>query len=83
MGKEVVVKCNVEPHHNAYRDITVGGAYLAYLPEEGERDKDGLDVSYDDELWILADDVGEGVVGRLSDGFEVVGYFTLRPHDTV
>lgn len=72
MGKEVLVRCVVEPNHNAYRDITVGAVYPAYLPEKGERDKEGFSVVYYDELWIHADDSGEGVVGQLSDGFEVV-----------
>ncbi|WNO29996.1 hypothetical protein [Enterobacter phage SDFMU_EhYP] len=53
------------------RDCSVGTVYSAYLPEAGEWDKDGLRVQYDDELWIIADDAGDGVVCRLADGFEL------------
>lgn len=73
MGKNVVVQfvervnaCGV------YRDLTVGNEYHAYLPMEGELDKDGLPVLYWDEMWISADDVGDEVVGCLCDGFVVV-----------
>lgn len=72
MGKEVLVRCVAEPNSRAYRDITVGAVYPAYLPEEGEYDKYGDRVFSDDELWIHADDCGGGVIGRLSAGFEVV-----------
>lgn len=54
------------------RNCSVGTVYSAYLPEVGEQDKNGLLVQYDDELWIIADDDGDGVVCQLSDGFELV-----------
>lgn len=75
MGKEVLVRFNANAGDwrlSIYRNITVGAVYPAYLPEEGDRDKAGVGVLYTDELWIHADDSGEGVVGQLSDGFEIV-----------
>lgn len=53
-------------------DMTVGKKYAAYLPQEGEEDKDGLRRHWDDEVWIYRDDAGDGVVSRLCYGFEVV-----------
>ena len=53
------------------RDLTVGNTYKGYLPDVGEKDKDGLAVAYVDELWIESDDAGESVVTRLSEGFTI------------
>ena len=72
MGKEVLVRCVVQPKHIVYSDIKVGAVYPAYLSDVGGRGKDGYLVVYPDELWIHADDVGDVVVGQLSDGFEIV-----------
>lgn len=49
--------------------MTAGETYKGYLPDAGEKDLDGLEVVYADELWIESDDVGETVVTRLSEGF--------------
>lgn len=75
MGKNVLVQAeNVsrKDFGGIYQDITNGKQYQAYLPDAGERDKDGLKVLYADELWITEDDTGEHVVGQVSDGFVVV-----------
>ena len=75
MGKAVKVRfdANAGDHKlSIYRDLTVGRTYSGYLPERGERDKDGLPVMLVDELWIDSDDIGDVVVGVLSDGFVIV-----------
>lgn len=75
MGKAVKVRFDANAGDyelNIYRDLTVGSTYSAYLPEKGERDKHGLPVMLKDELWIDSDDIGDVVVGVLSDGFVIV-----------
>jgi hypothetical protein len=71
MGRAVQLKFLKRPdelsHRIATNDMSVGKTYSAYLPDEGERDKDGLAVSYKDECWIHEDDVGDQVVTRLLD----------------
>lgn len=58
--------------HSIHRDLTPGKTYSAQRPEFGERDPDGLYVAHEDELWIDADDAGDGVVTRLGYGFQPV-----------
>lgn len=70
MGKYVLVKC--VQIGGAMDDMSIGNIYAGYLPEQGERDKDGLEVQYDDEIWVWKDDVGEEVVTTLSDGLIIV-----------
>ena len=75
MAKDVMVKfigANTPAGKIVTRDMTTGRTYLAKMPSAGEIDPDGLSVLYDDELWIKADDAGESVVTKLSDGFELV-----------
>ena len=76
MAKQVQVRYTGEHYSVAgvfiARDLTVGCIYDAELPTAGEFDKDGLEVAYLDELWISADDVGDKVVTRLFNGFELV-----------
>lgn len=73
MGKNILVKCVSEHPAGHMRDMTFGGIYCAYVPSEGEEDKDGLPRQYDDEVWIYRDDAGDEVVARMSNGFELVG----------
>lgn len=70
MGKYVLVKC--VQIGDAMDDMSIGNIYAGYLPEQGERDKDGLEVRYDDEIWVWKDDVGDEVVTTLSDGLIIV-----------
>lgn len=73
MGKQVKViftaKGQTYTGRVVTRDMTAGETYKGYLPDVGEKDPDGLEVAYVDELWIESDDVGETVVTRLSEGF--------------
>lgn len=73
MGKQVKVIFTAKDQSQAgrliTRDMTAGETYRGYLPDAGEKDPDGLEVVYVDELWIESDDVGETVVTRLSEGF--------------
>ena len=70
MGKYVLVKC--VQIGDAMDDMSIGNIYAGYLPEQGERDKDGLEVRYDDEIWVWKDDVGDEVVTTLSEGLIIV-----------
>ena len=75
MAKDVTVKfigANTCSGKLVTRDMTQGRIYLAQMPSAGEIDPDGIPVIYDDELWIKADDVGESVITKLSNGFELV-----------
>lgn len=69
-GKFVLVKCIAIG--DAMDDMTIGNIYAGYLPKEGEEDKDGYTVRYDDEIWVWKDDCGDEVVTTLSDGLEIV-----------
>lgn len=69
-GKFVLVKCIAIG--DAMNDMTIGNIYAGYLPEEGEEDKDGHAVRYDDEIWVWKDDDGDEVVTTLSDGLVVI-----------
>lgn len=73
MGKQVQVIFTAKDLSYAgrvlTRDMTVGETYKGYLPDAGEKDMGGFEAAYPDELWIASDDVGEGVVTRLSEGF--------------
>ena len=55
-----------------HRDLTPDKTYSARRPAFGEQDPYGLYVTYDDELWIEADDKGDVVVTRLGYGFQLV-----------
>ena len=70
MGKYVLVKCVAIG--DAMDDVSIGNIYAGYLPDQGEEDKDGLEVRYNDEIWVWKDDVGDEVVTTLSDGLVVV-----------
>ena len=70
MGKYVLVKC--VQIGDAMDDVTIGNIYAGYLPEQGETDVSGLEVRYDDEIWVWKDDVGDEVVTTLSDGLIIV-----------
>lgn len=70
MGKYVLVKC--VRIGDATDDMTIGNIYAGYLPEQGETDMDGLEVRYDDEIWVWKDDAGFEVVTTLSDGLIIV-----------
>lgn len=70
MGKYVLVKC--VQIGDAMDDMTIGNIYAGYLPEQGETDVSGLEVRYDDEIWVWKDDVGDEVVTTLSDGLIIV-----------
>lgn len=72
MGKNVLVKCVTENPCEHMRDMTTNSIYAAYLPSSEEEDKDGQPVMFDDEVWILRDDVGDEVVARLSHGIKVI-----------
>lgn len=72
MAKQVQVRYEHNTGSMECRDLTVGRVYNAELPEFGEVDKDGVEVMNNDELWIIEDDVGDGVVTRLSYGFVLV-----------
>lgn len=54
------------------KGMTQGRIYPAKMPVVGEIDPHGWPVRFNNELWVEADDVGETVVTRLSDGFELV-----------
>lgn len=70
MGKYVLVKC--VRIGDAMDDMTIGNIYAGYLPEQGETDVSGLEVRYDDEIWVWKDDVGDEVVTTLIDGLIIV-----------
>lgn len=70
MGKYVLVKC--VQIGDAMDDMTIGNIYAGYLPEQGEIDVSGLEVQYDDEIWVWKDDIGDEVITTLSDGLVVV-----------
>lgn len=70
MGKYVLVKC--VQIGDAMDDMTIGNIYAGYLPEQGETDVSGLEVRYDDEIWVWKDDVGDEVVTTLSNGLIIV-----------
>lgn len=70
MGKYVLVKCVTIG--DAMDDMSIGNIYAGYLPDQGEKDKDGLEVEYNDEIWVWKDDIGDEVVTTLSDGLVVV-----------
>lgn len=70
MGKYVLVKCVAIG--DAMDDMSIGNIYAGYLPDQGEEDKDGYKVQYDDEIWVWKDDVGDEVVTTLSDGLVIV-----------
>lgn len=70
MGKYVLVRC--VQIGDAMGDMSIGNIYAGYLPEQGETDGDGLEVLYDDEIWVWKDDVGDEVVTTLSDGLIIV-----------
>ncbi len=76
MGKQVKVKLiqkgNEASINGALVDMTVGNIYSAYIPSLNERDKDGMRVAFEDELWIKNDDAGDEVVTRIGKSFEVV-----------
>ena len=55
-----------------HRNLTPGKAYRAQRPALGEIDPHGFHVTYNDELWIDANDAGEVVVTRLGYGFQPV-----------
>lgn len=70
MGKYVLVKCVAIG--GAMDDMSIGNIYAGYLPDQGEEDKDGLEVRYNDEIWVWKDDIGDEVVTTLSAGLVVV-----------
>lgn len=76
MGRKVKVKYvqkqNTVVARICLKDMTVGAVYDAYLPDEGELDKDLQPVLRKDEVWIFADDAGDEVVAHLGLGLEIV-----------
>ena len=77
MGMNVQVKYTGE--HTTSRgaeiceDCTVGNVYAGTLAMPGDIDPFGMEVVWDNELWVESDDVGSPVVTTLDDGFELVG----------
>lgn len=72
MGKHVRVMYVAKSGETWCSCCTVGNTYHAIIPDVGEKDVDGMEVKYSDEVWIVGDDNRNIVIGQLSDGFEVL-----------
>ena len=76
MARNVIVKfngiSNEHAHARQHRDLTAGKEYIAFMPDHGMTDYNGMMVRFSDELWIPFDDALDNVVTRMSFGFEIV-----------